>query len=221
MKAILFDCDGVLVDSEVLAQEIEMDVLAAIGLHYDRREFNARFTGTSTAAFWEALEADGWARLGRSIAAEVRRPMRERMRAVFRERLAEVPGALAAVATVTQLKAVVSSSTSRALRIKLEHVGHWSHFVPHVYSADHVKLPKPAPDLYLHAAAELDVAPADCLVIEDSVNGVRAACAANMRVWGFMGGGHHDEESAERLARAGAERLVANWQDAAGLLRSL
>ncbi len=221
ISTIIFDCDGVLVDSEVLAQDIELDVLRGIGLHYDRREFSVRFTGTSTAAFLEALEADGWARLGRSIADEVRRPMRERMRAVFRERLAEVPGARAALETIRHRRAVASSSTARALRSKLEHVGHWTYFAPHVYSADQVAHPKPAPDLFLHAAARLAVSPADCLVIEDSVNGVRAARGAKMRVWGFTGGGHQDAGSAERLTAAGAERIVPNWAEAARLFESL
>ena len=221
ISTIIFDCDGVLVDSERLAQEIELDVLDSIGLHYDRREFSVRFTGTSTEAFWEALEADGWARLGRSIAGEIRRPMRDRMRAVFRERLAEVPGARAAIETVRHRKAVASSSTARALRRKLEHVGHWDYFAPYVYSADQVEHPKPAPDLFVHAAAELRAAPGECLVIEDSVNGVRAARAANMRVWGFVGGGHQDADSGARLTAAGAERIVADWAEAAGLFEAL
>jgi HAD superfamily hydrolase (TIGR01509 family) len=221
ISAILFDCDGVLVDSEVLAQEVEIDVLRGIGLDYDRREFNVRFMGTSEAAFWEALEADGLARLGRSITAELREPMRLRIREVFRERLREVPGAGAAVRSVRHAKAVASSSTSRALRLKLGMVALWDDFAPHVYSADHVACPKPAPDLFLHAAANLDVPPADCLVIEDSINGVRAACAAGMRAWGFLGGGHHDDDSGARLLEAGAERIVPDWDTAAALFQTL
>jgi HAD superfamily hydrolase (TIGR01509 family) len=214
ISTIIFDCDGVLVDSEVLAQEIETAMLGTIGLHYDRREFNLRFMGASEAAFWEGLEADGLARLGRSITAELRAPLEERIRVVFRERLCEVPGAGAAIASVRQMKAVASSSSSKALRVKLKRVGLWDHFAPHVYSADHVTHAKPAPDLFLHSAAMLNVPPSQCLVIEDSINGVIAALAAGMRVWGFLGGGHHDDESGARLLKAGAERLVHNWDDA-------
>jgi HAD superfamily hydrolase (TIGR01509 family) len=221
IAAVLFDCDGVLVDSEVLAQEVEIEILGNVGLHYDRLEFNTRFVGTSDATFWEALEADGWARLGRSITNELREPLRDRVRQAFTERLTEVPGARGAIATVKHPRAVASSSGTADLRMKLERVGHWTYFAPHVYSADHVPHAKPAPDLFLHAARMLNVAAADCLVIEDSINGVRAGRAANMTVWGFVGGGHHDEGSGDRLRSAGAERVVASWDEAKTLFESL
>ena len=217
VSAIIFDCDGVLVDSEVLAQEVETQLLADVGLHYDRREFNLRFMGASESAFWDGIEADGQARLGRSITAELRGPMQERVRAAFKERLAAIAGAHEAVGAVRQRKAVASSSTTKALRIKLQMVGLWDLFDPHIYSADHVTHAKPAPDLFLYAASALAAAPSACLVIEDSVNGVRAARAAGMRVWGFLGGGHHDRESGERLVHAGAERVLADWAEAGRL----
>jgi len=217
VSAIIFDCDGVLVDSEVLAQEVETQLLADVGLHYDRREFNVRFMGASEADFWALIEADGQTRLGRSISAELRGPMQERVRAVFKDRLAIIPGAREAIAVVRQAKAVASSSSTKALRIKLKMVGLWDLFDPHVYSADHVTHAKPAPDLFLHAASALAAPPAECLVIEDSVNGVRAATAAGMRVWGFLGGGHHDDGSGDRLRAAGAERVVLDWDEARGL----
>jgi beta-phosphoglucomutase-like phosphatase (HAD superfamily) len=80
---------------------------------------------------------------------------------------------------------------------------------------------KPAPDLFLHAAAALATAPAQCLVIEDSVNGVVAGRAAGMRVWGFAGGGHMTDRLTARLSAAGAERIVADWREAEGLFAAL
>jgi beta-phosphoglucomutase-like phosphatase (HAD superfamily) len=118
-------------------------------------------------------------------------------------------------------KAVASSSTRDALGEKLRLTQMWELFAPHVYSADHVVHAKPAPDLFLHAADALRVAPAACLVLEDSTNGVAAARAAGMRVWGFTGGGHMDDTSGARLLSAGAERLIANWPEAATALASL
>jgi beta-phosphoglucomutase-like phosphatase (HAD superfamily) len=100
-------------------------------------------------------------------------------------------------------------------------VGLWSHFEPHVYSADHVAKAKPAPDLFLHAAEKLGVQPAECLVLEDSVNGVIAGRAAGMRVWGFLGGGHAHDRLGARLTAAGAERLARDWPEAARLLAGL
>ncbi|HTP77644.1 MAG TPA: HAD family phosphatase [Rhizomicrobium sp.] len=221
ISAVIFDCDGVLVDSEILAHEIETEVLGAIGLHYDRHEFTARFMGMSDQAFFAALEADGIARLGRSIVEEIRTPINEGMRKAVAERLAEVPGALRAVSSIRHAKAVASSSTTRGLGVKLRKTGLWDHFAPHIYSAEHVAHAKPAPDLFLHAAAALKADPRTCLVIEDSVNGVIAGCAAGMRVWGFGGGGHMTAPMTERLRAAGAERIVADWREAEELLAAL
>ncbi len=221
VSALIFDCDGVLVDSEILAQEVESKVLAEIGLHYDRHEFTARFMGMSDSAFWDALEKDGQDKLGRSITAELRGPMKELMREAVLTRLTEVPGALNAIASVKHKKAVASSSTKQGLEIKLKMVGHWDHFAPHVYSAEHVTHAKPAPDLFLHAARMINIAPQDCLVLEDSINGVTAGRAAGMRVWGFLGGGHMDERIGDRLLAAGAERLVKDWPEAARLFAAL
>jgi len=221
ISAVIFDCDGVLVDSEILAHEVEIEVLQAIGLHYDRHDFTQRFMGMSDEAFCAALEEDGKARLGRSIIAEIRGPMNDRLQKAVAERLVEVSGAARAVKAVSRAKAVASSSTLDRLRIKLGRTGLWQSFAPHIYSAEHVTHAKPAPDLFLHAASELGVAPAECLVIEDSVNGVLAGRAAGMRVWGFGGGGHMTERITARLSEVGAERIVATWAEAEPLLASL
>jgi HAD superfamily hydrolase (TIGR01509 family) len=209
--ALIFDCDGVLVDSEVIAHEVESRILSSIGLHYDPHEFKARFMGMSDVAFRAALDADGIARLGRSILADIEGPMDAQYHHAMETRLTEVPGALAAVQSVRGLKAVASSSREAALEKKLKKTGLWEHFAPHVYSAEHVTHAKPAPDLFLHAADALKISPSDCLVIEDSVNGVTAAQAAGMRVWGFMGGGHMDEHSRARLQAAKVERVIEDW----------
>ena len=221
ISAVIFDCDGVLVDSEVIAHEIETAVLDSIGLHYDRHEFTERFMGMSDPAFFAALEADGQAQLGRSIVDEIRGRMSEAMRKAVEERLAEVPGAARAVATVRQTKAVASSSSKLRLDFKLKRTGLWNHFAPHVYSADHVIHAKPAPDLFLHTADALAVQPSQCLVIEDSVNGVLAGRAAGMTVWGFGGGGHMTARLTARLTDAGAERIVADWAEAERLFAGL
>jgi len=209
------------VDSEILAHEVEIEVLQSIGLHYDRHDFTQRFMGMSDAAFFAALDEDGKARLGRSIIEEIRGPMNDKLQKTVAERLVEVPGAARAVKSVARAKAVASSSTLGRLRIKLGKTGLWQSFVPHIYSAEHVTHAKPAPDLFLHAASELGVAPAECLVIEDSVNGVVAGRAAGMRVWGFGGGGHMTERITARLSEVGAERIVATWAEAEPLLACL
>jgi HAD superfamily hydrolase (TIGR01509 family) len=219
-EAVIFDCDGVLVDSEVLALEVELGSLAEIGLVYEEDEFKARFMGMSTPAFYNALEADHQARTGRGLPVGFRELCNARYRDSW-HRLAEVPGARAAVAGMAQRKAVASSSSSDALHRKLKLTDLWHHFAPHIYSADHVTHAKPAPDLFLHAADALGVAPERCLVFEDSGNGVRAARTAGMTVWAFMGGGHMNAAVGKRLMADGAERLVRDWQEAGALLSAI
>ena len=221
IKAVIFDCDGVLVESEVIAHEVELAVLSGIGMHYDAHDFAIRFMGMSDKAFWAALDADGREKLGRSIIDEIRPPMRERYARAIEERLTEVEGALSAIKALRLPKAVGSSSSVKGLEIKLKKVGHWDHFAPHIYSAEHVTHAKPAPDLFLHAAKALDVQPEHCLVIEDTVNGVTAGRAAGMTVWGFRGGGHMTDRIAARLTDAGAERVVRDWAEAEALFATL
>ena len=218
-RALIFDCDGVLVDSEKLALEVELEVLAELGLSFERDDYVLRFMGLSTDAFHAAIDEEAQRRLGRSIAQEVRGS--ERLRQVMIAHLTEVPGALQAVVALKLPKAIASSGSRAGLERKLKQTGLWDHFAPHIYSADHVTNAKPAPDLFLHAADALGVAPKDCLVLEDSVNGVVAARAAGMTVWGFLGGGHAHDGLGQRLLSAGAERLVGDWPEAARLLAGL
>jgi len=208
IRAVIFDCDGVLVDSEVLALEVELAILAEQGLRFEREDYVTRFMGLSHEAFHDVIDVEAKKRLGRSISEDIRDEMARRLRQTMIARLTEVPGANAAVAGTPLLKAVASSSTREGLERKLRQVGLWSHFEPHVYSADHVANAKPAPDIFLHAAAQLGVRPAECLVLEDSVNGVVAARAAGMRVWGFLGGSHVHDGFGSRLMADGAERLA-------------
>jgi len=221
ITAVIFDCDGVLVDSEVLALEVELAILAEQGLTFEREDYVTRFMGLSYQAFHDVIDDEAQKRIGRPISDTIRNELAKRLRQTMIARLTEVPGAGAAVAATPLLKAVASSSTKEGLERKLRQVGLWSHFEPHVYSADHVVHAKPAPDLFLHTAEKLRVRPVDCLVLEDSVNGVVAGRAAGMRVWGFLGGGHAHDRLGERLTAAGAERLVKDWPEAVALLAGL
>jgi len=200
----------------VIALKVELKMLAEHGLIFERSDYVNRFMGLSTDAFHAAIDEESQRRLGRPIAEAVRQS--ERLRAVMVAELTEVPGAVHAMARLTLPKAIASSGSVGGLERKLKRTGLWEHFTPHVYGADHVTHAKPAPDLFLHAAAALGVAPKDCLVLEDSVNGVIGAKAAGMTVWGFLGGGHADDGLGARLVQAGAARLVHDWPEAAGLL---
>jgi HAD superfamily hydrolase (TIGR01509 family) len=220
IEAVIFDCDGVLVDSEVLAVEVELASLAEVGMVYEEEEFKARFMGMSTHAFYDALDADRLQRLGSGLPDGFRDLCSARYRASW-HRLGEVPGAREAIAKVSQVKAVASSSGEDALERKLKLTDLWAPFAPHIYSADHVTHAKPAPDLFLYAADALKIAPENCLVLEDSSNGVRAARAAGMTVWGFLGGGHMNDAAGQRLLAAGADKLARDWAEASQMLAGI
>lgn len=196
-----------------------MEMLAEQGLHFDRADYAARFMGLSTQAFHAAIDAEAQARLGRPISESIRQS--ERLRAVMVAEMTTVPGVEAALAGLALPKAIASSGSLEGLERKLTRTGLWTLFDPHIYGADHVANAKPAPDLFLHAARALGVGASDCLVIEDSVNGVIAGRAAGMTVWGFLGGGHADAALGGRLKKAGAERLLADWAEAGKLLSAL
>ncbi|HYE47668.1 MAG TPA: HAD-IA family hydrolase [Caulobacter sp.] len=218
--AVIFDADGVLLDSEAIYHVIEMEVLGGYGLTYDPRDYRGRFMGMHERTYVAALDEECRARLGTPLPADFLPTVRGLSRIACDERLECVAGAHAAVAAVTTPRAVASSSDAEALRRKLTKVGLDVLFDPHIYSADLVPHGKPHPDIFLHAAAALSVDPTRCLAIEDSVNGVRAAVAAGMTVWGFTGGTHLDDGYAPGLMAAGAERVVTSWAQAERLFRT-
>ena len=214
VEAVIFDCDGVLVDSEILALDMELRILAEHGMNYQPAAFRERFMGMPDDAFFAALDADSRSRRGVPLPPDFRRMHAELYDQALRERLEEVEGASLAVGRCRGVRtAVASSSTTSKLRMKLDRVGLWEVFAPHVYSGDLVDRGKPAPDLFLHVADRLETRPANCLVIEDSVNGVLAGRAAGMCVWGFLGGSHLAGNGGERLLEAGASGLLRAWSD--------
>jgi beta-phosphoglucomutase-like phosphatase (HAD superfamily) len=212
--AVIFDCDGVLVDSEILAIEVEIALLAEYGLTYGVDDYHHRFLGLNDAAYQAALTLDALERTGHPLPMDFLNRAQVQRWDACQTRLVEVPGCASAVSALALPKAVASSSGADFLREKLRLTGLLSAFDPHVYSADLVERAKPHPDIFLHAAGRLGADPARCLAIEDSVNGVRAALAAGMTVWGFSGGGHVDADGAARLAQAGAHEVVESWAEA-------
>ncbi|GJL90691.1 MAG: hydrolase [Hyphococcus sp.] len=214
-NAVIFDCDGVLVDSEVLAIRGERAALEGLGLDYSPQDYVRKFVGLHDGAFFEALRADYRAR----HATDAPEDFEDQVlagRGRERHLLQVVEGADDALRTAQQVIGrigVASSSRAHFLKSKLERTGLYDLAAPHVYSADLVAHGKPAPDIFLYTAERLGVDPARCLVLEDSENGVRAGVAAGMRVWGFLGGGHIFDGHGDRLLRAGAEKLSRNFAE--------
>lgn len=213
IAAVIFDCDGVLVDSEVLAIKGERAALSALGLHYSPEDYVRRFVGLHDDAFFAALAADYSAAYSKAPPDDfidfVLAGRRREMGAL--QPIAGAGEALAEARRLTGACAVASSSRAHFLEGKLKRTGLWEHVAPHVYSADLVAHGKPAPDIFLYAANKLGAEARHCLVIEDSENGVRAGLAAGMLVCGFLGGGHCFDGHGERLLGAGAVMTVTDF----------
>ncbi len=203
LDAVLFDCDGVLVDSEILGLADCALYLKGHGLNWSPADLVRLFTGLRDDVFAARLLAAYRSANGAEPPPDLFEGLVEERRK-RRDELQPVAGAAAALRRITSPKAVASSSRATLLEGKLRRTGLWDHVAPHVYSGELVADGKPAPDIFLFAAEKLKVDPARCLVVEDSVNGVIAGRAAGMTVVGFLGGGHCFPGHGARLLAAGA-----------------
>lgn len=182
MTAIIFDCDGTLVDSEVLGNEVLVEMAADHGLVISLEEAMADCRGRKMAECVSMLEA----RLGRSLPADFVPRFRSRMSAAFRDRLRPVDGAVELVSSLRQPFCVASSGPREKIELSLSLTGLLPYFRNAIFSSYEVGVWKPDPGLFLHAARGMGVVPADCIVVEDSLPGIEAGIAAGMRVIAYQ-----------------------------------
>lgn len=206
---IIFDCDGVLVDSEALACVVHAEVLTEYGYTITAAQVHERFLGRSARE--ARLEVEG--ELGRVLPDTYTVQLRATIDRVFGEKLTPVPHIAETLGKLSQRICVASSGTPTRIRSSLGTTGLIDYFAPHLFSAMQVERGKPAPDLFLFAAAQMNTPPARCLVIEDSVPGVTGAAAAGMTVVGFTGGSHCRPGDADRLRAAGAAIVIDDMRD--------
>lgn len=220
---VLFDCDGVLVDSEPISLATLVDVLDHFGAPLSLQEVSDRFTGRSSSAPIDHIRAQ----TGQDVRAPFKPFFYQKLFARYDMELRKIPGIDAVLKALSDNRtAFCISSSSSVERLEktmlVTGLGPW--FGERIYSADFVKNGKPAPDLFLHAAADMGFSPKKTVVIEDSVAGVTAAVAAGMKCVGFVGGGHYDRDRAkasERLYNAGADVVIDDMNDlAAGIAAS-
>lgn len=214
---VIFDCDGVLVDSEYLCNRCEFEALQEHGCTLGRAEYGELAAGRKSSQI-DALLRE---RFGLELPADFWEDAAKRLEHVLGSELEAVPGVTAAVQALGLDSCVASSSSTARLRLELGVTGLLPLFDGRIYSAEAVPHPKPAPDVYRYAARCMDRTPGQCLVIEDSLVGVQAALAAGMRVLAFAGGRHITPATRERLERSGAHgcfdrmvelpELVASW----------
>jgi HAD superfamily hydrolase (TIGR01509 family) len=183
-ELVIFDCDGVLVDSERIAVRVEAEFLAELGWPLTEAEIVERFMGRTAEYMDEAIEA----RLGSRLPGDWKDQFQRRYREAYAADLRPVDGILEVLDQLTVPTCVASSGSHDKLRLTLGHTGLHGRFEGRIFSGYEVANGKPAPDLFLHAASRMGVDPAGCAVVEDSRWGVEAARAAGMRAFGYAGG---------------------------------
>jgi HAD superfamily hydrolase (TIGR01509 family) len=206
---IIFDCDGVLVDSELLACRCLCEALAGHGIEVGLEEILDRFLGRSLDAVLAHYQG-----LGRSIPPQFPAELRVKVQETFRSALCPIDGVGSVLEGLDIPHCVASSSALDRVSLSLSLTGLARHFGDLLYTAQMVDRGKPAPDLFLFAAERMRADPPRTLVIEDSVSGVQAAKAAGMMAWGFVGGSHYRaRDGAASLLEAGADRVFARMAD--------
>jgi HAD superfamily hydrolase (TIGR01509 family) len=211
IKHVIFDFDGVLVDSEIIANRLAVEMKAEHGIQITLEEQLLRFTGLAQN-HPDMLEEM------KRLPAGFMDAFKKRVRLKFIEELTVIDGAIDLLEGISLPKCVASGSEPESLAFKLAHTGLTKYFGPHTFSSRMVKHGKPAPDLFLFAADKLGWKPGECLVIEDSLPGVQAGVAAGMTVCGFTGAGHIRDGHAENLRAAGAHFVVPGLREVLKLL---
>ena len=217
LKHLLFDNDGTVVDSEIIAVRATLKVLADIGFHMTERDYSHRFPGL--------LERDILAILTRDYAVRAPDDYFDRLRAAhagaFERELRAIPGMTSLFRRIKIPKSMVSNASVGHVERCLRKVRLHGALDGHIFSAEHVSSPKPHPDVYHFALEKLQLHPKDTLVVEDSPVGVAAAKAAGLRVVGFLGAAHIHDGHDERLLEAGADFIAPDARALGRLLEGM
>ncbi len=198
-----------LIDSEVIAARVEAGELTASGFPITAEAVTQRFLGVSDKDMRAAIERE----IGRPLPDGYEARTAMLIEAAMADELQAIPGVREVVTGLPVPFCVASSSTHAKLKHTLGLTGLYDLFAPNIFSAIEVARGKPAPDLFLHAAARMGARPARCLVVEDSIAGIRAAMAAGMYPVGFAGGSHCGHRHADRLREAGAGIVIDRLED--------
>jgi HAD superfamily hydrolase (TIGR01509 family) len=214
---VIFDCDGVLVDSEVISCRAHAATLTRHGYPITEDQVLDRFLGVSDLEARLIVEAEMGRKLPDDFTSQVKQATLQR----YADDLQPVPYVAEAIAAISLPKCVASSGTPEKIRHGLTCASLYDILAPHIFSAGQVKRGKPAPDLFLFAAEQMKVPPERCVVIEDSVPGVTGARAAGMTVLGFHGGSHCRPGYADTLRAAGAAATFGDMRQLPGMIANL
>jgi HAD superfamily hydrolase (TIGR01509 family) len=211
LSLVLFDCDGVLVDSEIISAKVDSKMLKEVGYDISPTEIAERFAGLTQDRIAELLQEEAGIRLPEDYNARQKTALDERLAA----EVEAIAGVHEMLDRIDLPRAICSNSSTERLKLMLERVKLWDRFRPYVFAAREVGVgkTKPAPDVYLHGCREFDAAPGQTVVLEDSVHGVAAGVAAGCRVVGFVGGAHSYPGHADALSDAGAETVIRRMSE--------
>ena len=214
VSLIIFDCDGVLIDSEAIYLQVEQAFLQCKGVDVDPVWYIGEFMALAQPLWKQRFSALLEEHAGAPLTEEEYARIKAESRSRVMSEVKPIRGVEAVLAALTVPKCVASSTQMQFLPGKLEHTGLARFFGAGVVSGDMVENGKPAPDLFLYAASQMGTHPANrCIVVEDSVNGVCGAKAAGMITIGFLGGGHATGNHGQSLIDAGADAVVEDHED--------
>ncbi|MGA7811258.1 HAD family hydrolase [Bradyrhizobium sp.] len=214
---VIFDCDGVLVDSEKISCRAHADVLSRHGYPITADDVFQRFLGRSTRQANLEIEAE----LGRSLPDAYHGELQDELFRAFTADLEAVPHIGDALDRISAAICVASSGSQQRMRVSLGGTGLYDRFAPNIFSAAQVGNGKPAPDLFLFAAEQMKMSVERCIVVEDSVPGITGARAAGMTVLGFHGGSHCRPGHAATLSAAGAAATFADMRQLPDLIERI
>jgi HAD superfamily hydrolase (TIGR01509 family) len=217
LDLVIFDCDGVLVDSEVISCQAHADVLSLCGYPITAEQVFDRFLGRSAKQARLEVEAE----LGRGLPEDFTERLQDQLFRAFVADLKPVSGITQALDAIDLPICVASSGSHQRMQVSLGATRLYDRFAPNIFSSSQVEHGKPAPDLFLFAAAQMRADPARCVVIEDSVAGIRGAVTAGMTVLGFHGGSHCGPDYALTLQGAGATATFSNMSALPALIAGL
>lgn len=208
---IIFDCDGVLVDSEILARKVELEAYAGHGFEASLDEFSERFSGMSGEEVMREIEDE----LDKGLPQSLLDDIQVRIDDKLASELDAMAGVHQMLDSLDNPRCICSNSSMERLNISLKRTQLHDRFRPYIFSAPEVgsKEPKPSSNVFLHAAQALESNPGETIVLEDSFHGITGAVSAGMRVVGFIGGSHTYPTHAEKLMEAGAETTINKLSD--------
>jgi HAD superfamily hydrolase (TIGR01509 family) len=216
---IIFDCDGVLVDSEIIAADVESRLLTESGYPISAEEMGERFAGMT----WENILFQVEREASIPISASLFDKSEQLVDMRLEQEVTAIPGVEFAIARLAMKHCICSTSSTKRLDMMLGKVGLKKLFAPDIFSAKDLgaNRVKPKPDIFLHGAKQMGVPTEKTVVVEDSVHGVHAARAAGMRVIGFTGASHTYPSHADKLTDAGAETVISRMTDLPGVVAAL